>query len=441
MAFLLRLVPLCLLLLVLSNVVVVVRSEDDEVEFVDVVISFEFDDFPFETGWSMKRVSTGETLVTVPIGSYSLAALTDERTYTLPGDVQYEIEMEDLKGDGMCCNNPGKVTVLQYGTVLGLGGGPFDFSQTISFTTSQELTAPPSGQPALATPGPTQFRPSVPTIAPRPLSTLNPAFKPTDFPSQSPTCTTVPVTCTLFIQFDEFPEELGWSIARKDTGLVIASRAIGYYGFDPNSATEEIELESEGVEYILKVDDEWNDGFGEGYLTLTQEGRVTLAYGGSEFDVSNGIYPVKTSSECTSTSSSIQTMVALTIDFGLHPELVGWIMTDQENAFVVKASKPVGFFRDDVTPPPPVQLAQTASASGETTRSTFWLKLGATYTFSISMQNVNINSDAAEERVTGSYKLTSVFNEETTFLTGIYEFDGYGDASQSITFTVPNDEV
>jgi hypothetical protein len=414
----------------------------EEEEFVDVVISFEFDDFPFETGWSLSRVSNGETLVSLPVGSYSLAAKTDDRTFSLLSEEEYKVVVEDLAGDGMCCNTPGTVTVTQYGTVLGIGGGPFEFAQTISFTTDQELTAPPSPPAApQPTPGPTNFRPSTPTIAPRPRVTLNPAFKPTDFPSQFPTCTPIPVTCTLFIKFDDFPEELGWSIKRVDTGEVIASRSIGHYGFDSVAATEEIELLSEGIEYILEVEDEWNDGFGDGYLTLAQEGRVTLAYGGSDFDVSNGLYPFQTVAECTFTEPSIQTMVALTIDFGFSSDKVGWLLTDQSNVFSIKASKPVGFFKDSV-PPPPVQIAQ--AASDETSRTTFWLELGASYIFSISIQNVNIN-DNLGERVTGTYKLTSVFNEgqdaDNTIMTGSYEFDGYGDMSQSITFTVPNDQV
>jgi hypothetical protein len=415
----------------------------EEEEFVDIVISFEFDDFPFETGWSLSRVSTGETLVSFPIGSYSLAAKTDDRTYSLLLDEEYEVEVEDLEGDGMCCNTPGTVTVTQYGTVLGIGGGPFEYAQTFSFTTNQALRAPPSLPPVpQPTPGPTQFRPSVPTIAPRPRVTLNPAFKPTDFPSQFPTCTPIPVTCTLFIKFDDFPEELGWSIKRVDTGEVIASRAIGHY-FDSVDATEEIELLSEGIEYILEIEDEWNDGFGDGYLTLVQEGRVTLAYGGSDFDVSNGLYPFETVPECTFTEPSIQTMVALTIDFGFSSDKVGWFLTDQSNAFSIKASKPVGFFEDSV-PTPPVQIAQAASASKKSSRTTFWLELGAFYIFSISIQNVNINDDSGE-RVTGTYKITSVFNQgqdaDNTITTGSYEFDGYGDMSRSITFTVPNDQV
>jgi hypothetical protein len=208
---------------------------------------------------------------------------------------------------------------------------------------------------------------------------------------------------------------------------VIASRSIGHYGFDSVAATEEIELLSEGIEYILEVEDEWNDGFGDGYLTLAQEGRVTLAYGGSDFDVSNGLYPFQTVAECTFTEPSIQTMVALTIDFGFSSDKVGWLLTDQSNVFSIKASKPVA-----------------QAASDETSRTTFWLELGASYIFSISIQNVNIN-DNLGERVTGTYKLTSVFNEgqdaDNTIMTGSYEFDGYGDMSQSITFTVPNDQV
>eukprot|EP00980_Cylindrotheca_fusiformis_P005853 scaffold1231_cov107-Cylindrotheca_fusiformis.AAC.1 len=426
-----------LALLMMSNIVV---AEEDVT--VEVAVQFQFDDFPFETGWSLQRVSTGETVANYPIGSYSLAAVTDEVLFSLPPNVEYEVVLEDLKGDGMCCNSPGSVTVVQYGTVLGDGGGAFEFSQSIPFTTNSALTAPPSVSPTVSdTPGPTNFRPSEPTLAPFVRPTLNPAIKPTEFPSQMPSCTPIPVTCTLTIMFDGAPEKWGWSIARADTGQVIASRNVGYYGFDPQSTTEEIELLSEGVDYILNLDNgiEWSDSEddadGDGHLTLVQEGRVTLVTAGSDFDLSRGVYPFSTVPECTTTQASIQTMVALTIDFGFFPEKIGWLLTDENDAFAVKASKPVGYHgsSDEVTP-------RQQAPSDDTSRTTFWLEAGGTYTFSITMQNVN--TDESGERVTGNYKVTSVIQPEdrsdATIATGSYAFDGYGDASQSVTFTVPN---
>jgi len=97
---------------------------------IDFVIELTTDKWSYETAWTLKRDSDGETLLTNPI-------MENNEDYTtstcLPAGECYTYEITDSFGDGICCTQgDGEYTLTLDGEIIKLGGD-FDSSETTPF--------------------------------------------------------------------------------------------------------------------------------------------------------------------------------------------------------------------------------------------------------------------------------------------------------------------
>jgi hypothetical protein len=67
------------------------------------------------------------------------------------------------------------------------------------------------------------------------------------------------VPVTVVIQFDDFPEEIGWSISDSRTGVPIVEVPIGTYTGQRSRVQETVFLPG-GMSYFFTVDDTYGDG-------------------------------------------------------------------------------------------------------------------------------------------------------------------------------------
>ena len=96
------------------------------------------DDFPVETGWYISDLDNGGSLVIErPFGTYFNEPAQTEivEDLELPTGGMYEFVIEDLFGDGLCCNTPGfyKVYKGTQLTLIGSGSGDFGSSASLVF--------------------------------------------------------------------------------------------------------------------------------------------------------------------------------------------------------------------------------------------------------------------------------------------------------------------
>ena len=79
---------------------------------VPVTIILQFDDYPAETGWSIKNKESDTKLVEVPAGTYEVAQALTPETVFLPVGETYIFEIQDTFGDGLCCSTSGNYVVI-----------------------------------------------------------------------------------------------------------------------------------------------------------------------------------------------------------------------------------------------------------------------------------------------------------------------------------------
>ena len=79
---------------------------------VPVTIILQFDDYPAETGWSIKNKESDNILVEVPASTYGVAQALTPETVFLPVGETYVFEIYDTFGDGLCCTTPGNYVVI-----------------------------------------------------------------------------------------------------------------------------------------------------------------------------------------------------------------------------------------------------------------------------------------------------------------------------------------
>lgn len=101
---------------------------------VPVTITLNLDDFPEETGWTVRNKADGSLLGQAVPGDYTEKRATVVETVFLPSGSTCIFEITDAYGDGMCCNQPpGTYLVIlgrvATGTVLASGGDKFGASQ------------------------------------------------------------------------------------------------------------------------------------------------------------------------------------------------------------------------------------------------------------------------------------------------------------------------
>ena len=121
-------------------------------------------------------------------------------------------------------------------------------------------------------------------------------------------------TLTLELDFDDKPEELGWSILNVEGDLELGFKWYGWYGNGLLSAKETIpilEANNESHQYILEVFDKSGDGMcckqGSGSYTLSFDGTEIVAGGtfGTK-DTSN--FEINTAGQVTLQSTTAQSM-------------------------------------------------------------------------------------------------------------------------------------
>jgi hypothetical protein len=67
------------------------------------------------------------------------------------------------------------------------------------------------------------------------------------------------VPVTVVIQFDDFPEEIGWSISDRTTGISILEVPIGAYSRERSRVQETVFLPA-GSTYFFTIDDSYGNG-------------------------------------------------------------------------------------------------------------------------------------------------------------------------------------
>jgi hypothetical protein len=254
---------------------------------VDVIVFIIFDEFPLETSWAIFLSNITEAPVaSKPPGFYGI--LTDgnaSEVVSLMEGEDYVFVIEDTVGDGLCCNTPGSYKVFQGNNELFSGNFTNGSSESTTFTT---LISTP--MPALA---PTSTPTPVPTGTPRPTQspTLHPSSAPTEapvtvapVPSISPIVTAPIVEVSVFISFDSFPREIGWSISRVDIQGMVKFVPIGHYSPLDKNVTEVVQL-IPGADYVFVIEDDFGDGLccpNVGSYLVSQ-GSTELVSGGGNF--------------------------------------------------------------------------------------------------------------------------------------------------------------
>jgi trypsin len=190
----------------------------------EVVIEVKYDDFPAETGWSL-RDSAGTFIAGQSTGSFSIESGTVSKTASV-AEGAYTFELSDAYGDGFCC---------QYGSgefKISVNGEPVVVGSNGEFEGVVVETFDVVGRNAVVD---------------------------------------VDVEYRLDVAYDEYPNETSWSLQSLATGEVVAAS-----GF--NEVTESRFFLSESVglvpgdEYQLVILDSVGDGmccaFGEGSIAL-----------------------------------------------------------------------------------------------------------------------------------------------------------------------------
>jgi hypothetical protein len=206
----------------------------------EVVIEVTYDDFPQETGWTL-RDSAGTLISSQPTGSFPTAGGFVSRTEFVAGG-EYTFEMTDTFGDGICCSfGIGEFKITVNGESIAAGdNGDFGDVVQVTFDVSEAPTRAPTRAPT-----------SAPTSAPFSAPTSAPTRAPTRAPTSAPSISAATGNNEVVIEdtYDGFPQETGWSL-RDSAGTLIISQPTGSFptagGFV--SRTEFVA----GGEYTLK---------------------------------------------------------------------------------------------------------------------------------------------------------------------------------------------
>jgi hypothetical protein len=121
---------------------------------VPVTISLSLDDFPRETGWTIRNKGDGSILGQAVPGDYTEKRATVTETVFLPAGSTCIFEITDAYGDGMCCNKPpGTYLVMlgrvSTGTVLASGGDKFGASQQHELNIPEDYNDPVGDGPII----------------------------------------------------------------------------------------------------------------------------------------------------------------------------------------------------------------------------------------------------------------------------------------------------
>mmetsp|Transcript_8962 Transcript_8962/g.21316 ORF Transcript_8962/g.21316 Transcript_8962/m.21316 type:complete len:1059 (-) Transcript_8962:2662-5838(-) len=201
---------------------------------VPVTVTLNLDDFPEETGWSIRNKADGTVYGQAKSGDYTTKRDTVIETVFLPAGSTCIFEITDAFGDGMCCNNlPGTYVIMMgraaTGTVIASGGDKFGASQ------QHELIIP------------------------------------TDYngDSNGPVIGEGQIAMMLVLQLDSNPSDNGWRVDQ--LGGVESNEVVrvppGAYRTPRAKIVRTIALD-EGELYAFRVSDLGNDGIQDGYVQI-----------------------------------------------------------------------------------------------------------------------------------------------------------------------------
>eukprot|EP00980_Cylindrotheca_fusiformis_P031607 scaffold26676_cov137-Cylindrotheca_fusiformis.AAC.5 len=201
---------------------------------VPVTIRLELDDFPEETGWTVRNKADGTVLGQAVPGDYKEKRATVIETVFLPSGSTCIFEITDAYGDGLCCSQPGTYLVIlgrvETGTVLASGGDKFGGSQ------QHELEIPESYD---------------------------------DPATNGPIVGEGQIALTVVLQLDNNPLDNGWRIDQ--VGGLEAKEVIrvppGVYRTPLAKIVRTIALDEDEL-YSFSVTDLGNNGFDDGYVQL-----------------------------------------------------------------------------------------------------------------------------------------------------------------------------
>jgi hypothetical protein len=201
---------------------------------IPVTVSLTLDEFPVETGWTIRNMDGGEIFGRALPGHYTERETTVMTTVFLPAGSNCIFEITDAYSDGMCCKNPGNYVVLlgraAIGTVLASGGCNFGSVATHELNIPEEYVDPDQDELII---GEGQL------------------------------------ALTIVIQLDSDPLENGWRVDRLGMEEVegVVRVPPGVYKIPRAKIIRTIAVD-EGELYSFSVSDLGNNGIEEGYSTF-----------------------------------------------------------------------------------------------------------------------------------------------------------------------------
>eukprot|EP00984_Skeletonema_dohrnii_P022286 scaffold11426_cov78-Skeletonema_dohrnii-CCMP3373.AAC.1 len=143
------------------------------------------DSFPGETNWTLTD-KCGDNGVILKGGPYDLG-LGLFSSHVCANDGQYEFQINDSWGDGICCKEGQGSYLVTFGNVEKASGGEFDYVEKTTFGTCE--TSQPSSEPSLndaPSNQPSDLPSNLPSNVPSDLPSNVPSNQPSDLPSNVP---------------------------------------------------------------------------------------------------------------------------------------------------------------------------------------------------------------------------------------------------------------
>jgi trypsin len=204
-----------------------------------VVIEVKYDDFPEETGWTL-RDSAGTLIASQATGSFlTFGGFVSKTVFVTEGD--YTFEMTDTKSDGICCEfgiGEFKITVNGEPVAVGDNGEFSDVVREFFNVGGVDVVEAPTGDNEVV----------------------------------------------IEVLHDDFPEETGWTL-RDSAGILIVSQFTGSFRILGGTASKTVFVVAGA--YTFEVTDTESDGicckYGIGEFKITVNGEPVVVGDNGEF--------------------------------------------------------------------------------------------------------------------------------------------------------------
>jgi len=192
------------------------------------------DNFPYETSWTLTNKCSGEIQASVDAGHYQGAFTANTDLYCIPEDQQYEFEIFDSFGDGICCNGGvGRYRLKLKGEVVA-SGAEFGSSEVATF-------------------------------------------------GKCPPCTGDLID--IVVLTDNWPGDTAWTLKNQGTGEIKASVLAGDYTEGNSEKSHSYCFTEDDQKYEFEITDEFEDGIccfeGDGRYQVSLNGVIVSS--GGEF--------------------------------------------------------------------------------------------------------------------------------------------------------------